>query len=107
MSTKRRQPFLKRALRYPLEAVGLYLGLSIFRALPVEVASDFGAWLGRRVGPRLGISRRARRHLRFAFPEKSGEEIERILLGMWDNLGRVAGEYPHLREITDLLDAPA
>ena len=26
-------------------------------------------------------------------------EIERIVAGMWDNLGRVAAEYPHLREI--------
>ncbi len=101
MRTKRRQPFLKRTLRYPLEAAGLYLGLSIFRALPVETASNFGAWLGRRLGPRLGISRRARRHLRFALPERDTAEIERILLGMWDNLGRVAGEYAHLRAITD------
>src|SRR5262249_14306391 len=35
-------------------------------------------------------------NLTAAFPEKSPEEIERILAGMWDNLGRVAAEFAHL-----------
>jgi KDO2-lipid IV(A) lauroyltransferase len=42
-----------------------------------------------------------------AFPEKSPEEIERILLGMWDNLGRVFVEYGHLDEIWDFDPARA
>lgn len=32
-------------------------------------------------------------------PELSEREIAPIVKGMWDNLGRVAAEYPHLREI--------
>ena len=32
-------------------------------------------------------------------PELSEDEIARIVKGMWNNLGRVAAEYPHLREI--------
>src|SRR5262249_46057069 len=31
-----------------------------------------------------------------AFPEKSESEIETILSGVWDNLGRVAAEFAHL-----------
>src|SRR5262249_60952212 len=30
------------------------------------------------------------------FPEKSDAEIEKILAGVWDNLGRVVAEFAHL-----------
>src|SRR5207302_5067460 len=42
---------------------------------------------------------RARRNLRAALPELSPAQTERIIRAMWDNLGRVAAEYPHLRHI--------
>jgi len=100
MAKKRPNPLIQKGLRYPLEAAGLTIALSVFRCLPVERASNFGAWLGRSIGPRLGITSRARRNLRIAFPEISEAEREEIVLGMWDNLGRVAGEYCHLKEIT-------
>ena len=32
------------------------------------------------------------------------EENRRILLGMWDNLGRVIAEYPHLATICETLE---
>ena len=40
--------------------------------------------------------RTARANLIAAYPEKSAAEIERILTGMWDNLGRLAVEYVNL-----------
>src|SRR5437879_2555311 len=67
--------------------------------LPPDAASALGGMLARRIGPRLGVSNRARRNLRSALPELSATQIEAILRGMWDNLGRVAAEYPHLRHI--------
>ena len=89
-----------RRFKFVLEAAGLYLAVGIVRLLSPEAASNLGGFLGRLIGPRLGITRRARRNLRLAFPEKSTAEIEAIVRGMWDNLGRVAAEYPHLGAIT-------
>jgi KDO2-lipid IV(A) lauroyltransferase len=43
--------------------------------------------------------------LRAAFPELPETRIEAIVRGMWDNLGRVAAEYPHLRKIR-VFDGP-
>ncbi len=83
-----------------LEAAGLFLGLGLFRVLPVDAASNLGGWLGRRIGPRLAFTRWARHNLRRAFPGMAEAEVERILHGMWDNLGRTAAEYPHLGRIT-------
>lgn len=67
-----------------------------FALLPLDLASWFGGWLARQVGPRLRVTRTARRNLKRIFPAISDAEIERIIVGMWDNLGRTAGEHPHL-----------
>jgi len=70
-----------------------------FAALPLDCASALGGATGRLIGPFLGISERAWRNIRCAFPGSSESEIAGITRGMWDNLGRVTAEYPHLRKI--------
>jgi Kdo2-lipid IVA lauroyltransferase/acyltransferase len=82
-----------------LEALAAALAFGAFAALPIDCASAIGGALGRLIGPFLGISRLARRNLKGALPELSDHEINQVVAAMWDNLGRVAAEYPHLREI--------
>jgi len=60
--------------------------------------ADFAGAFMRRVGPLLKEHRIGREQLRAAFPEKSDAEIEKILGGVWDNLGRIAIEFAHLDE---------
>jgi Kdo2-lipid IVA lauroyltransferase/acyltransferase len=52
-------------------------------------------------GPWLPEHRLGRTQLAAAFPDKSAAEIEQILLGVWDNLGRVAGEFARLDQLWD------
>jgi len=87
---------VSKTLRYAAEAAGVWLCYGFFRVLPLDWASDFGGFLARSIGPALGISKRARVNLRRAMPELNDSEIERVVRGMWDNLGRVAAETPHL-----------
>ena len=82
-----------------LEAWGAASLFGGFKLLPVDCASALGGALARRIGPCLGVSKHARRNVGRAFPELSETEIARVVSGMWDNLGRVAAEYPHLRDI--------
>jgi len=82
-----------------LEAGGAALLFGALGLLPIDWASALGGAVARCIGPLLGISKRARINLRRAFPELPEAEIERIVVAMWSNLGRVAAEYPHLREI--------
>jgi len=84
---------------YRFEAWGAGLLFAILGSLPLDAASALGGALARRIGPRLGVSNRARRNLHAALPQLSAPQIEAIVRGMWDNLGRVAAEYPHLRHI--------
>lgn len=90
---------IRRAVSYPLEAVVVGLAFALFGALPIDRASALGGWLGRMLGPRLPVTRVAERNLRRAFPDRSAAEIAAIVRAMWDNLGRVAAEFPHLGEI--------
>jgi KDO2-lipid IV(A) lauroyltransferase len=88
-------------LAHRLEAALVMGVFALTRLMPVEAASWVGGWLARCIGPLLPVSRVGRDNLRHAFPEKSASEIERILRGVWENLGRTAAEYPHLQGIWD------
>lgn len=87
---------ISKPLRHRLEAALARILLGLMAALPVDAASGLGGGLARLIGPRLGVSRIARRNLTRAFPEKSAAEIETIVAEVWDNLGRVVGEFPHI-----------
>ena len=83
-------------LRDRIEALGARLLFGLFALLPLDAASAVGGFLARTVGPWLGVSKRAVINLRRAMPELDEAERRRIVRGMWDNLGRVIAEYPHL-----------
>src|SRR6202044_78981 len=76
-------------------AVGLICAI---RWLDRRHMANFAGALARKVGPLFKEHRIGRDNLRAAFPEKSAAEIERILAGVWDNLGRIAVEFAHLDE---------
>jgi Kdo2-lipid IVA lauroyltransferase/acyltransferase len=63
------------------------------------VVSNIAGAVMRTLGPWLPEHRTGRANLRAAFPGKSNAEIEAILRGVWDNLGRVAAEISHLDHI--------
>jgi KDO2-lipid IV(A) lauroyltransferase len=84
---------------YRLEAWLAATCIWVLRLLPLDRASDLGGTLARTVGPRLGITKRARLNLRAAMPELTEPETAAVIRGMWDNLGRVVSEYPHLAKI--------
>ena len=85
-----------KTIRNWTEAAIVWGFYHLFRLLPVDAASAIGGWIGRTIGYRLPVTRRARRNLRRVFPDWADDRIEQTLRLMWDNLGRVAGEYPHL-----------
>jgi KDO2-lipid IV(A) lauroyltransferase len=62
--------------------------------------ANFAGALMRRLGPLRPEHRLARANLRAAFPDKSDAEIEQILGGVWDNLGRIGVEFAHLDEFS-------
>src|SRR6185312_7304384 len=67
---------------------------------PIKTANLFGR-IARSIGPMMREQKIGRANLTAAFPEKSPAEIEAILEGVWDNLGRIGAEFAHLDHIWD------
>jgi KDO2-lipid IV(A) lauroyltransferase len=84
-----------------LAGAGLAALIALLRLIPLDAASAACGRLARTIGPLLPVHRVGETNLRAAFPEKDDAWIRATLRGAWDNLGRVAGEYVHLREIWD------
>jgi Kdo2-lipid IVA lauroyltransferase/acyltransferase len=95
---------LQIRLRRATNALAGFLTVHMLRAarlIPLNAMSKAAGALLRTVGPLFREHRIGRAQITAAFPEKSAEEIERILLGAWDNLGRVAAEFAHIDELWD------
>jgi KDO2-lipid IV(A) lauroyltransferase len=87
-----------RTARHTVEFFGAYLAFTLFRLLPVDIASAIGGHLFRVVGPLSREHEIANQNIRRALPHLADSEIRSVLLRMWDNLGRVAAEMPHLAQ---------
>ena len=79
-------------------AVGL---LKVLRRGNPDRLADLAGWLMRGIGPLLAENRIGRDNLTAAFPQKPAAEIEAILRGVWDNLGRMGAEFAHLDRLWD------
>jgi Kdo2-lipid IVA lauroyltransferase/acyltransferase len=96
---------LRVRLNVPRDVVAGVFGVGLLRFVrrfdPMRSA-DFSAGLMRRIGPLTKYHRIGRENLAMAFPEKSQEERDTILMGVWDNLGQTVAEYAHLDRLWDL-----
>ena len=100
--------YFKRRLRLRLKRTGdaaagaiVVALLKTLRLVDLDTLANAGAWLMRTIGPLFKENRIARDALVHAFPEKSAGEIDIILRGVWDNLGRVGAEFAQLDRVWD------
>ena len=83
--------------RYICEFIGASIIIGLLYILPFTWASAFGGFMARTIGPRLKVSNNARRNVQRVFSDISTMDRAKIIVGMWNNLGRTIAEYPHLR----------
>ena len=88
-----------KRVRYLLEAGALWLAFRFFRILGLSASSALGSFLARLVGPLTPLANIARQNLRAVFPDMSARALQHTMRGMWDNIGRVLAEYPHLDQL--------
>lgn len=79
-------------------AVGLF---NLLHFIDPDVLANFAGSFMRRIGPLLPENRIGRANLTAAFPEKTPAEIDAILRGVWDNVGRVVAEFVHLDHLSE------
>ncbi len=95
---------LRRALKDAGNAVAGTLAVGLLRLLrvaPLDATANFAGWMARAIGPLFKENRIARDQLTLAFPEKSAAQIDTILRGVWDNVGRAGAEFAQLDRLWD------
>src|SRR5882757_2541784 len=85
-----------RELRYILEGSLVLFAMLLFRLLPLDFASMLAGKVARVGGPFSRAHKTASINLERSMPELNPIQRQQILGEMWDNIGRVIGEYPHL-----------
>lgn len=89
-----------------VEATLARAALRLLRVLGPVTSSNLFGWLLRTIGPLLPVSRVADMNLRAALPELDAAARRRVVRGVWDNLGRTAGELPHLAGLRETASGP-
>lgn len=85
-----------KKFRYLIEGFFLKLMMLIFAFLSPKNASNLGGWIGKTIGPKLAASRKAINNIKLSLPKLDDNEVNLAIKGMWENLGRIMAEYPHL-----------
>lgn len=89
-----------RRLAWALETAAYDAFAIVFRALPLDVASVGGGAFLRLLGPLSRAHRTAEQNLRLAFPDMTTAERRRLLSRQWENVGRLAAEFPLTDRLT-------
>ncbi|MBT7731829.1 MAG: lauroyl acyltransferase [Rhodospirillaceae bacterium] len=89
----------KRFITWPLEGLAAWVLVNTLKLIPIDTASNLTGNIARRLGPCLPVSNRARNNLQNCFPNWTKNYIETVLSDMWENCGRIIGEYPHIQEL--------
>ena len=71
-------------------------GLSVLRLLDPATSSSFAGAVAAAIGPLLPPSRIAHANLAATMPELDEDDRRLIVRGVWRELGRTIGEFPHL-----------
>lgn len=82
--------------RYRMQTALIMPIVWLLSALPVEVASNLGGWIGRRLIPRVADIADIKRTMRVPFPALSDADAYAHIRDMSENIGRVLGEALHL-----------
>lgn len=95
---------LRRKLKRTGDAVAGTLGIALLRLLrlmPYDMTANAAGRFMRTIGPLLPEHKIGRAQLVAAFPDRPAKDIDQILRGVWDNLGRVGADFAHLDRLWD------
>lgn len=90
---------IRRFITDPLVGLGVWCVWTLFKILPLKVASKIGAGAGRLIYLFMRSRNQIALHnLEIAFPEKTVAERVEIIKNMWQHFGRFFAEMPHSKE---------
>jgi len=87
--------YIKRYVMYPLQGLALFLFWAVSKPMGLRLSSWLWGKILRGVGPLTGANKIAKRNLQKIWPERAAEHPN-LIKDIWENQGRIVGEYPHL-----------
>jgi KDO2-lipid IV(A) lauroyltransferase len=94
------KPTFGQEVLWRIEAVAYDLFIALMRALPVDTASDLGAWFFKVLGPLTPVQKTVVNNLRLAFPDMDPVSRKALIDKQWENTGRtLGGEFPVMDRI--------
>lgn len=90
-----------KKIRYIAEFFIVIIGVLFFKALGYKRASNIAAKIAIFVGKKIKVHQLAYDNMSQALPHLNHQQKNDILHKMWDNLGRIVGEYPHIGGYND------
>jgi KDO2-lipid IV(A) lauroyltransferase len=92
--------------RFRIEAAAAGFAIAVLRRLGPVTASNLGGAVARWIGPLLPVTRVGDANLRLALPDLNAAIRARTLRAVWDNLGRVVAELPHVASLGPTAEGP-
>jgi len=89
-----------KQIRYFLESLVVRFGLFLFQIIGLKNASNLASFLARLIGKKISVHNLARKNIIQSLPNLNDKEVDEVLDGMWDNLGRIVGEFVHIAKFT-------
>ena len=85
-----------KQIGYLLEASIVWVGLLIFRTVGLKNSANYASFLVKLIGKKLSVNQLAKNNIMQALPHLNQQEVGDVLDGMWDNLGRIIGEFAYV-----------
>jgi Kdo2-lipid IVA lauroyltransferase/acyltransferase len=85
--------------KYYIEYFLLKGFFGFLRLMPMKKSASFCAFIIKFISPCLKANKTAYRNLHMVFPYLNTKIVDKIIMQMWDNLGRNIGEFPHIASL--------
>ena len=85
-----------------LAAIILLITLIFLRIIGKKIASNLCAFIFSKIGPISKFNEIAKKNILYVWPNKKNNDIKKITVGMWKNIGRNFGEIVHLKNYKPL-----
>ena len=87
-----------KIIKYFFEFIFIYILLIIFKIIGYKNASNFGAIIGKKIGPLFRSNTKIQSNLENSNIGVSQEDRKSIINNMWENYGRILSEYVYLKQ---------
>lgn len=89
-----------RIIRYFFEFVLIVILFTIFKVIGLKLASVFGCLIAKNLAPFLKKDKIIKKNISYVLPNISEKEMNILIIKMWENIGRIFGEYVHLNKFS-------